>query len=138
MQGIYVILLELDGAADIAAGRRRFALTAGHYAYVGSALSGLEPRLSRHLRREKRFHWHIDFLLERARISRIIGAETAARKECDLARRLARRLPAVAGFGSSDCKCASHLFFGRDHAAIETLVTSAISSLGLRPFTYHA
>jgi Uri superfamily endonuclease len=39
----------------------------GRYIYVGSALNGIEPRVSRHLRTNGghlgSIHWHIDYLL---------------------------------------------------------------------------
>ncbi len=45
-----------------------FLFPAGRYVYTGSALSGLNRRLARHQRQEKRLHWHIDYLLRHARI----------------------------------------------------------------------
>lgn len=36
---------------------------AGWYVYTGSARNGVHQRIRRHLRREKRKHWHIDYLL---------------------------------------------------------------------------
>jgi len=43
----------------------------GYYVYVGSALGGLASRLRRHLRSEKRLHWHIDYLLRQAAVAQI-------------------------------------------------------------------
>ncbi len=39
---------------------------------VGRALNGLEERINRHLRRNKRDSWHIDYLLEYSKILGII------------------------------------------------------------------
>ena len=36
----------------------------GDYLYIGSAKSCLETRLQRHLRKEKRIFWHIDYFLK--------------------------------------------------------------------------
>ena len=36
----------------------------GDYLYVGSTRGCLETRLQRHLRKEKRIFWHIDYFLE--------------------------------------------------------------------------
>jgi len=36
---------------------------AGWYVYTGSARNGLAQRVGRHLRHNKRKHWHIDYLL---------------------------------------------------------------------------
>jgi Uri superfamily endonuclease len=133
-KGIYTIIIELDKAMDVPVGtRRRYYFQKGYYAYVGSALSGLEQRVRRHLSPMKKHHWHIDYLLERARIQNIICAETGAKKECALANALSPRLPAVAGFGCSDCRCRSHLFFCSELQALEDLVSNAFRTLGLEP-----
>jgi Uri superfamily endonuclease len=133
-KGIYTIIIELDKAMDVPVGtRRRYYFQKGYYAYVGSALSGLEQRVRRHLSPMKKHHWHIDYLLERARIQNIIYAETGAKKECALANALFQRLPAVAGFGCSDCRCQSHLFFCPEWQALENLIINAFRTLGLEP-----
>jgi Uri superfamily endonuclease len=137
MKGIYVILIELDEAKDILVGKkRRFDLQKGFYGYVGSAMSGLERRLGRHLSSMKKPYWHIDYLLITAEIQNIIYAETAEKKECTMAQTLSQRLPAIRGFGCSDCKCPSHLFFRKDYKALENLVFDTLKSLGLYPFVY--
>ncbi len=105
---------------------------AGGYAYVGSALGGLEARLQRHLRAAKKKHWHIDYFLERASVSRIIMAECGERLECRLAARLGGRFEAVPGFGSSDCRCPAHLFFAPSPAVLEAAVRQAFGGLGLK------
>jgi Uri superfamily endonuclease len=137
MTGIYVILLELDGMTGIPVGRkRRFDFQKGFYGYVGSALSGLERRLGRHLSSTKRLHWHIDYLLVNAEIRSIICAQTGERKECMAARTLSQRLLPIPGFGCSDCNCPSHLFFCPDLKALEISVFDAFKSLGLGPFVF--
>lgn len=86
----------------------------GVYVYAGSALSGLDPRLTRHARREKKVHWHVDVLTVRAECS-VIGAVTfgpGGPSECDIVEALAT-LPwarvSPPGFGSSDHDCPGHL-----------------------------
>lgn len=75
-------------------------------------MCGLERRLGRHFKKDKKPHWHIDYLLEEAEIEGVLAVETESRIECDL-NRLVLNLPGakviVKGFGSSDCKCPSHL-----------------------------
>jgi len=137
MTGIYVMLIELDGPNLILAGKkRRFDFQKGFYGYVGSALSGLESRLGRHLSSTKRLHWHIDHLLSAVKIRNIICAETSERKECMVAQTLSQKLPRIAGFGCSDCNCQSHLFFCRDLKALEVSVFDAFKSLELDPFVF--
>lgn len=105
--------LRQDIVIDIGAvGRHSF--QKGNYVYVGSAMKGLAGRISRHLRREKKFHWHIDYILSEARITGIYIFPNAAKQdECRLAKKIeeiADQMP-VEKFGSSDCRCKTHLFF---------------------------
>ena len=63
MKGSYALIIRLNRAKRLTVGRLgEFYFPAGHYIYLGSALNGLESRVRRHLRRDKKLHWHIDFL----------------------------------------------------------------------------
>lgn len=121
--GAYALLLRLDAPRTIQAGRLgAVTLAAGHYVYTGSARGpgGLRARVGRHVRREKKAHWHIDALTAAAPIEEVWYVETTARLECDWAETL-RALPGVTiparGFGASDCACDSHLLRVNDPAA---------------------
>lgn len=134
MTGVYVLIVELESPGMIGVGRWPcIHFRSGFYVYVGSALSGIEPRLARHLGNKQKCHWHIDYLLDRATIRKVVYALTGERKECSLARELALRLPSVPGFGSSDCRCPSHLFFSPDFATLQKDVIAAFREAGLRP-----
>lgn len=111
--GSYVLILRLIGCSELAVGRLgMLRLPAGHYAYVGSALAGLQARLARHMRRDKRHHWHIDYLLDVAEIVEAWAYLGPERVECQWAALLSKQLePAARGFGSSDCRCPTHLFY---------------------------
>ena len=116
--GSYYLYLRLDRSTTITVGRLgTFRFPAGRYVYTGSALSGLEARLARHRRRHKKLHWHIDYLLQHARITRVRRFPSSDRCECRLNAAMLRRPGAeviAPGFGSSDCSCPSHLvYFGR-------------------------
>jgi Uri superfamily endonuclease len=84
----------------------------GYYIYVGSALRGLNARLKHHLKAEKSLHWHIDYLLLQATIIQIWYSLSKDRLECTWNAILAG-LPGatlvIPGFGSSDCRCQTHL-----------------------------
>lgn len=84
----------------------------GKYIYVGSAQTGLENRVARHLRHRKKKFWHIDYLLNNPNVSvdRILCKEAHKEEECKTATLLSKYGKSVPGFGSSDCKCESHLF----------------------------
>lgn len=113
--GTYILLARVPESTSIRVGGLGvFELQAGYYLYVGSALRGLRARLLRHLRAEKRLHWHIDHLLAAARVVEIWAHCGTERYECVWARALAASgdlLPSVARFGSSDCNCPTHLFY---------------------------
>ena len=85
----------------------------GSYVYVGSAQRNLEKRVQRHFRKEKKLFWHIDYFLscERAKIEKVFFRQADKLAECEIAQELGRRGEPVAGFGCSDCRCQSHLFW---------------------------
>ena len=131
-KGSYVLLIRLPQEQEVTVGSLGTLLfCAGYYAYVGSALGGLRGRLERHLRSEKRTRWHIDYLLQQARIEAMIACASEERAECRIAQALAARFEAVPGFGSSDCRCRSHLFF--DGPDMRKGVLAAIRGAGLGP-----
>ncbi|MEK7822041.1 MAG: DUF123 domain-containing protein, partial [Planctomycetota bacterium] len=59
-------------------------------------------------------HWHIDYLLPHAKILSIQVFKAPKEWECRLSKRLARLEGAgiiMKGFGASDCRCPSHLYY---------------------------
>jgi Uri superfamily endonuclease len=134
MRGIYVVIAELPDETYIQIGRRnKEHFEKGFYAYVGSALSGLEKRLARHLGNRKRLHWHIDYLLDVAKIREVVYAETNQKKECLIAHALSGKLASKLNFGCSDCDCPSHLFFCQDFYTLRETVFNSFNLLDLTP-----
>jgi Uri superfamily endonuclease len=84
----------------------------GWYAYVGSAMNNIEKRVKRHLSDKKRYHWHIDYFLEHAQIKKVFYKNNNIPEECDIANMFFENIQSIPGFGSSDCRCVSHLFHG--------------------------
>jgi Uri superfamily endonuclease len=123
----------LSQAKTVTIGRLgRFDFAGGNHVYVGSAFGpgGLRARLGRHMRKEKRLHWHIDYLLEEAQLCGIWQAPGVVRRECQWAQALAElvgsQIP-VPGFGASDCDCVAHLYhFGADFRLAS--LTAALAS----------
>jgi len=112
-KGTYALLIALDKEVPIAVGRLGlFTFPPGYYIYVGSAQSGLYPRVKRHLKGEKRLRWHIDYLLEFAQVAEVWYAPGRESQECfwcQIAREMPQGEIPAKGFGSSDCRCPSHL-----------------------------
>jgi Uri superfamily endonuclease len=109
----------------------------GWLVYVGSAQGGGGlSRVRRHIhfsRNRKNPRWHVDYLLC-SPLMRLVNATcsfTTEPLECPLAR-LIGTLPgagAIPRFGSSDCRCPSHLMFFPDDPTAGVL--SCIHALGL-------
>ena len=134
MKGSYVLLIELPEEQTITTGSlEALYFPCGYYAYVGSAMGGFKSRLNYHLQKSKRPHWHIDYLLQKASVSGIILCQTEERVECLIAQELSRQFSSIPGFGSSDCKCHSHLFFATDGSQINSTIMATLKLLGIRP-----
>ena len=119
-KGGYLLLTKLPEEEKITVGRMGSQyFPRGYYLYAGSAMNGLKRRIDRHLKKQKRLHWHIDYLLEKASIEEIICIETENKIECELAQRLGNILAWVPGFGASDCKCKSHLYFAKNKSTLK-------------------
>lgn len=110
--GAYLLLITLTQPLRFTLRCRDLTLPAGTYAYAGSANGpgGIAARVARHMRSEKKLHWHIDTLTMAA--SEITPFAFPGGKECALVDRLLAAgcdVP-VPGFGSSDCRiCPAHL-----------------------------
>lgn len=97
----------------------------GYYIYVGSARGCLETRLRRHLRKDKKIYWHIDYLLENEKVwvSQIWAIPKSI--ECEIANVFNKELSCEIvkkGFGSSDCNCLTHLFYIKNKEKVESIL----------------
>lgn len=129
-RGGYILLISLPKGQTISIGSlREVYFPRGYYAYMGSALSGLKSRLSHHVKRNKKPHWHIDYLLQKASITDIVIGETKDRVECAIAQALSSQLDPIPGFGSSDCHCHSHLFFATEQRQMKSVIMAALELL---------
>jgi Uri superfamily endonuclease len=132
--GVYALIITLFGRIEL-----KGALSPGVYVYVGSALrQGLLPRrVARHLAVKKKLRWHIDYLLAHpeAQVNAVVAAEAHSRAECSLVASLQAEgfSPAARGFGSSDCRCPSHLLRSPEADALHAArrVAQSLSKLGL-------
>jgi len=92
-------------------------IDAKEYCYAGSAMNGLDGRIGRHLRKEKKIHWHIDHLSTLTDMKEAYVVSEHIR-ECTLAEMALGSgcIPMHKGFGCSDCGCATHLFLVDDNS----------------------
>ena len=96
----------------------------GVYLYFGSALNGLNGRIQRHLRGDKKIHWHIDYLTSSASIEQVWCVSDGSNWECCWATEaagLAMWVSSVAGFGSSDWGCGAHLHASKASSDLDAI-----------------
>lgn len=129
--GFYILLIRLPKAAALKIGaKEETVFPSGWYIYVGSSANSLSRRVLRHASRDKKKHWHIDYLLESATLKRtfiihdhymklrnshsIFSSVPGVPFECALSDEIS--LLEGGGrffnrFGSGDCTCPGHLLY---------------------------
>jgi Uri superfamily endonuclease len=137
VKGSYLLVVTLATGKDIVIGKLgRIHFPEATYAYVGSAMNGFKARLAHHLKEKKEPHWHIDYLLNEAEVLDILLYPSKQREECVLAQALAKRFESIAGFGSSDCRCKSHLYFGDSEHSTKERIVEAVGKAGITCKSY--
>jgi sugar fermentation stimulation protein A len=111
-RGSYLLVLEIPHGRRIdVGGLGEVLFPEGYYVYAGSARANLTKRVERHLRRRKQFFWHIDYLRDRAESCKALPVRSSGDLEHELAKALENLADwTIPRFGSSDCKCPTHLF----------------------------
>jgi len=105
--GTYVLILKVSDNILL----RHWKIKKGFFAYVGSAKNGLSKRLSRHLKKEKKLFWHIDYLLDEKEVE--IYKIYVSKREIEkvVAKFFERLYNPILGFGNGDNKSVKgHLF----------------------------
>lgn len=139
--GTYVLILESDKHKRIQIGKwGQLAMEPGYYLYVGSAFGpgGVRSRVSRHCREEKSKRWHIDFLRAYTRLHIVWYAHGRERLEHRWAHALGdlAQTVAIKGFGCSDCRCLSHLFFVARKAELDVCYHALVGRI--QPWRCHS
>jgi len=126
MIGIYVLQIYIGRNISVKVGKMgSIRFDKGPYVYVGSAQNNLEKRVRRHLSKQKKIFWHIDYLLANRHV-KIIGVffkRAEKSEECRFAAEIAKSSLPITGFGSSDCGCLSHLYSLRDMQSLRQYIT---------------
>jgi Uri superfamily endonuclease len=108
----YLLILRFDRPLRTTVGALgEIDLKKGYYAYSGSAKSGLRGRAGRHLSNPVKKRWHIDHITCSSSLRKVFWKPHENGGECRAAGKLREEFEEVRGFGSSDCRCRSHLFF---------------------------
>ncbi|WP_457680967.1 GIY-YIG nuclease family protein [Thermovibrio sp.] len=134
MKGTYLLLFSIIRPLrfKLKSGRK-FSLKPSLYLYAGSAFGsgGLRARVLRHLRKEKRLHWHLDYITTSSSFLPLeVWLVEGKRLECEAARILLNYCEPILGFGCSDCKCPSHLFLIKPERldSLRDLVSGALGA----------
>ena len=115
MKGVYYLEIQLNKNTLIKVGKLgELNFKKGIYYYVGSGMNNVIKRINRHKSDNKKSHWHIDYFLLNKNTKIInykILLTNVKKNECLLANFISTKLKSINKFGSSDCKCSSHLFY---------------------------
>lgn len=130
MKGSYFLVIKVGRDKSVRTKRREFPLKAGYYVYVGSAMNSLGKRVERHFKKDKKLHWHIDFLLKEAKLLRVYLIPSDAKIEEELSREVSKFGKPVKGFGASDLKINSNLYYFKDEP--DNLLIDILQNLGLK------
>ena len=150
LKGTYTLIIFMKKSNRLRIGKLgAFIFLKGTYTYTGSALGtgalSLENRIKRHLRKDKKIKWHIDYLLNSSnvQIQAVIYAETLEKFECKVSKEIEKLKVAqalVRKFGASDCKegCHAHLhYFALSPNQVQELIFKIYKKLGLKPKLFY-
>ena len=129
MKGSYFLVIRLGKDKTVRTKGREFHMKKGHYVYVGSAMNSLERRVARHFSKEKKLHWHIDYLLKEAELLRAYLIPSEERLEERLSLEVARYGEPVEGFGAGDVKISTNLY--RFEGEPDDVLVGILDRLGL-------
>jgi len=111
-KGSYILILDMPETRIKVGALGLLDFKEGTYCYVGSAMNGLDQRIGRHLSKNKKIRWHIDFLTIECSTIEAYESESPEITECGLGDIVINNggIPVFKGFGCSDCGCGTHLF----------------------------
>lgn len=118
-QGTYALVFKCKKKQEVKVGKLGiFQIVPGYYIYIGSAFGpgGIKARVGRHLKKHKKLKWHVDYLRKYLKVVDVYFSTSEQKLECVWSAKLAElefSIPFI-GFGSSDCKCKSHLFYFKE------------------------
>ena len=111
-------------------------LNPGCYVYIGSGGRNVYKRIDRHFRRAKKIKWHIDYLTTIVTSVKALIIWDELREE-DLYDIMAEKYNFIEGFGSSDKRSRSHLFYLGFKCDVDSLI-KYLYSKGIRNITYYS
>lgn len=113
-KGSYLLLMENLEDQNVEVGKLgKVQFKPGFYVYVGSGMTNLEKRVKHHQLKKKSYHYHIDYITPKVmKIKKPFLIRTNERMESELAIEVEKVCDEmIEGFGCSDTKEKSHLFY---------------------------
>ena len=134
--GIYYIVLWNDKDRVIECGSLgNLEFKKGYYVYSGSGKTNLFKRIEHHRKKKKKKLRHMDYITAEMKIKADIPIITDDYRECDLAEILDKNsVEPVKNFGSTDCKCFSHLHYFKDNPIEKSWFWEAVLKLRFERF----
>ena len=133
--GTYCLVCYCSTSSKITIGKLgKYKINPGYYCYIGSAFGqgGLKSRVKRHLRIDKRYHWHFDYLRQSLIPVEIWYSTDKIKREHQWANLVLEdklsTIP-IKKFGSSDCDCISHLFYYERKPKFQNFVNNIIKNI---------
>jgi Uri superfamily endonuclease len=124
--GTYALILSSSNHSTIQIGRLgELKLRPGFYVYIGSAFGpgGLHARIEHHKHITQKPQWHIDYLSSFTTFKNVWFTYDSQHREHQWAQMFQNTFSgfiSVKGFGASDCKCESHLFFLKSNPPLKS------------------
>ncbi|MDP8003317.1 MAG: GIY-YIG nuclease family protein [Caldisphaera sp.] len=144
-KGLYIIGFQIVNRIKFNINKKLYKLDNGFVIYVGSAGNGLRDRLKRHLLKNKRIKWHIDYLSSSIDSLPIfifyVKGNYGVIKEDNLASLLKKSFTNIGMLGSTDSK-EPHLFYSDNEQKIlefllKTMENTEGSEMFIMPTFYN-
>ena len=132
--GTYALLIQAPRDTAVRVGALGgVTIRRGVHVYVGSARGpgGLGARIRRHLARDKPIHWHVDHLTTRLDVDEVWSLASERPLEhawSDAVASMPGAVVSVPGFGSSDCRCPTHLYLFATRPLANTLELAGVTA----------
>jgi len=110
LPGSYLLLIYIDNH-EISFSKYSYYCKEGLYAYIGSHIKNVIPRIKRHFKKCKRIKWHIDYITVKYKVIGAFIFESNEKIESSIARLLRCKYSYIPNFGATDVKDKSHLFY---------------------------
>lgn len=117
----YILILILKKNLSIKVGSLgEIKFKKGYYIYIGSGKRNVKKRVLRHIKRNKKIKWHIDYLTTNKNFKIKFIFLFNEISECELANKFyLNNFSYIYKFGSSDCHCKSHLYYSENYKKIK-------------------